>query len=213
MKLLVLSIGNTTSGIPISSFNGDFQRMKQRGCNAMNSSPTDDSGRNPHLSAVATGRAGPAGVTPCYSADRPLGGVGSADARADTISASRPTSAVWGFDLGHDDQHSSSEWRSSSGCLPPEASDHGRGSPAVRGSGRGVARPRRGAAGIEDTTLGSSRDDSVRSISAIRTGSAKPSMGDVITRFDGAAQIGHAIVPGAVPIGRRTSTGPSIAQR
>jgi len=61
--------------------------------------------------------------------------------------------------------------------------------------------------------LGSSRDDSVLSISAIRTGSAKPSMGDVITRFDGAPQVGHEIVPGAVPIGLRTSTGPSTVQR
>jgi hypothetical protein len=67
--------------------------------------------------------------------------------------------------------------------------------------------------GIEDTTFGSSRDDSVRSISAIRTGSAKPSMGDVITRFEVTPQIGHGIVPGAVPIDLRTSTGPSAGQR
>jgi hypothetical protein len=90
---------------------------------------------------------------------------------------------------------------------------HGRGSRAVRGSGRGAGLPRRGGAGIDDTTSGTSRDDSVRSISAIRTGSAKPSMGDVITRFDVAPQIGHGIVPVAVPIGLLTSTSPSAVQR
>jgi hypothetical protein len=47
----------------------------------------------------------------------------------------------------------------------------------------------------------------------MRVGSASPSMGVVITRLDVAPQVGHGIVAGAVPIGLRTSTGPSTVQR
>jgi hypothetical protein len=92
------------------------------------------------------------------------------------------------------------------------ARGQGGGSLLVRGSSCGAARrPRR--AGIADTTAGSLRDASARSITAIRVGSASPSMGVVITRDDIAPQVGHGIVAGAVPIGRRTSTGPSTVQR
>jgi hypothetical protein len=88
----------------------------------------------------------------------------------------------------------------------------GGGSLLVRGSNCGEARrPRR--AGTADTTAGSPRDASARSITAMRFGSASPSMGVVITRLDVAPQVGHRIVAGAVPIGLRTSTGPSTAQR
>jgi hypothetical protein len=38
-------------------------------------------------------------------------------------------------------------------------------------------------------------------------------MGAVITRAEVAPQAGQGTVAGAVPIGLRTSTGPSIAQR
>lgn len=88
----------------------------------------------------------------------------------------------------------------------------GRGSLLVRGSSCGAARrPRR--AGNADTTAGSLRDASARSITAMRVGLASPSMGVVITRDDVAPQVGHGIVAGAVPIGLRTSTGPSTVQR
>jgi hypothetical protein len=81
----------------------------------------------------------------------------------------------------------------------------------VRGSSRGAGL--RGEVGIEDTTPGSHRDAAVRSSTAIRAGSARPSIGAVITRDEVAPQAGHGTVTGAVPIGLRTSTGPSIAQR
>jgi hypothetical protein len=38
-------------------------------------------------------------------------------------------------------------------------------------------------------------------------------MGVVIIRLDVAPQVGHRIVAGAVPIGLRTSMGPSTVQR
>jgi hypothetical protein len=88
----------------------------------------------------------------------------------------------------------------------------GGGSLLVRGSSCGAARRPRGA-GTADTTAGSLRDASARSITAMRVGSASPSMGVVITRDDVAPQLGHGIVAGAVPIGLRTSTGPSTVHR
>ncbi|WP_226350734.1 hypothetical protein [Pseudonocardia sp. ICBG601] len=73
----------------------------------------------------------------------------------------------------------------------------------------GAQRARRRA----ETTWGSWAVAVVRSIRAPRPRSARPSIGAVMTRGDASPQVGQRAVAGALPIGCRSSTGPSAPHR
>jgi len=74
-------------------------------------------------------------------------------------------------------------------------------------------RARTGRGGSADTTSGSSRDFTVRSIAATSARGAKESMGARKTRTASLLHILHRDVAAAIPIGRLMSKSPCSAHR
>ena len=101
------------------------------------------------------------------------------------------------------------------GEVRPLLHAYGRGSFCSRGFGGAIGCPgrRRPADGISVTTCGRSLVASVDSISRRAFWSPRDTMGPEKTRLAGSSQTGQATQPGAVPMGRLTSVGPSSSQK